>query len=362
MRRCLLCVAALGLTLALCLTLMGRDTERETLPGARLPQRRQVRVWTLGAIGGGTSWLKSALRAYEKEFPGAMTYLREASVEELSSPDAPLPDLVIYLPGDVSDPSAFSPLSGEINAEEALLRCGRWEGRQMAAPLCYGGYVAAISETMEQSAVQTPAPTPLLGLPAPTGTINATATPGYPVQAEGRLQIASGPGMLAAAQVLLGARPPLAENLGVPSQAEVYAGLLAGTWPAAVLTTGQAVALEARMRASAGPACRFLVPEEVITDQVWLASVPHGAEGEGGALLAFLLSDKAQKLLSSQGLQPVRRSLRLYAQGVSAQVAASGARGLYAVNAYWPRERVAAACRRVLEGQESWADAIAPLL
>lgn len=361
----LLCPIALLLIAALLLLPLPKNTD--VLPGTRAPQRQLIRVWTLSSIGGGQAWLKAALRTYEQQHPGVMTYLRQARAEELTAEGAVLPDLLLYMPGDLTDGSLLLPLTGQLNADEALLRCGRWRGDQVGLPLCWAGYALAVSATLEPGSAVTPAPTTLLGRPAATPAPNATATPGYPAEAaraaSEALQCPRGAGFFTLALLLDEAsRPPLPEGFGTQDSAEVYRRYRTGLCASALLTSGQAVALDALITEGSAPATRYLVPEEVITDQVWLGSIVTGA-GEGTAeLLAHLASSEAQRLLSSQGLQPACRTLRLYAAGLPAAISRAADHALTALNAFVSAEDTAQAAWQVYQGTMTLSDALLPLI
>lgn len=360
-----LCLVAIVLTAAL--LLMHLPEGGNILPGTRENERQLLRIWTLSSVGGGQAWLKEALKRYEKQHPGVMTYLRQARPEDLTAEDAVLPDVVLYMPGDLQTGELFLPLTGEMQAEEALLRCGRWRGTQVGLPLCWAGYVLAISAGLEPENALTPEPTTLLGRPAATAAPFATATPGYPAQAareaEMALECPRGAGFFSLAMLLpKDARPGVPESFGTLDSAAVYQRYRTGQCASALLTTGQALALDGLILEGQAPSTRYLVPEEVITEQVWLGSILDGA-GDGAAeLLAYLISQDAQKLLAGQGLQPVSASLRLYAGGVNAEIARAAQRGLTAVNAFASPQEVAQGAWQVYQGSMTMNDALLPVI
>ena len=353
---------ALALT-ALLLFLAWGLAQRETSP--MLPQaseRSLLRVWVTSSVGGGTAWLREQLKAWEKQHPGVMTYLRTVSPEEAVEEGAVLPDVILYMPGDFTAPQdIFAPLSGAMPAREALLRAGRWQGEQYGLPLCWGAWVLAVDGALEPEMASTPAPTTLLGRPAVTASPQATPTPGFPVeaanQAEVPLQAPQGASLFALSQ-LMQHKPRIPENFALLPSAEVYSGFRARRYASAMLTTGQITAFSSLTSAGKGFPFRVMVPEEVITDQLWLGSAVQGAAEEAASLLAFLTGQEAQKALSAQGLHTVRDDLRLYASGTEAQVEAAGARSLTAINAYVPAEDAASAAWRVFEGRENLSEAL----
>ena len=363
---------------ALCLGLLALAAWGAThLPdAARLPslaakERKLLRIWTISAPGGGQAWLKDQLRLFEKQHPGISTYLRTVSSEELSQPDAVLPDVVLYMPGDVTEPAAsFLPLSGEMAARdgllrEELLRCGRWRGKQYGLPLCWGAWVLAIDSTLEPGSAATPAPTTLLGRPAATADVSATPEPGYPMEAAMQqpcpLQSPGGAALFTLG-LLLEEHPPLPESFGTLSSTEVYAAFQRRQCATAMLTTGQATAFAGLTSGGSGFPHRIMTADEVITDLVWLASVTADAPPEAALLLAFLTSADAQKVLSGQGLQTVRRDVMLYAAGMSAKVEQAARQALSAVNAYIPTEEVRSAAWQFFTDRMTLDDALLPLM
>ena len=364
--RILMRLTALLLTAAL-LLLTGWMLRQE--PVAMLPraaERSLLRIWVTSSVGGGTAWLKEQLRAWEKAHPGVMTYLRTVSPEEAVEEGAVLPDLILYMPGDFAAPEAiFSPLTGSMPAREALLRAGRWQGSQYGLPLCWGAWVLALDGALEPELAATPAPTTLLGRPAVTLSPLATPAPGFPLeaasQAEIPLQAPQGAGLFALS-MLLEEKPELPADFALLPPAEVYSGFRARKYASAMLTTGQITAFSSLTGAGKGFPFRVMVPEEIITDQLWLGSVVQGAAEEAVALLAHLIAPEAQKALGSQGLHTVREDLRLYVTGTEAQVESAAARGLTAINAYVPAEDAASAAWRVFEGRENLSEALMGLI
>ncbi len=341
------------------------------VPGLTAAERVLLRIWMVDAPGGGQAWLKQQLKAFEKANPGVSTWLRTVSPEDLADPEAVLPDVVLYMPGNVTSPEMhFLPLTGDMAARdglirEELLRCGRWRGEQYGLPLCWGGWVLAIDSALEPGSAVTPAPTTLLGRPAATESASATAEPGYPLEAASAavcsLQSPGGAALFTAS-LLLDKHPPLPEDFGALASADVYAAFQRRACATAMLTTGQATAFASLTSGGSGFAHRLLVPEEIITDQVLLASVTADAPREAALLLSHLASADAQKALSAQGLHTVRNDLTLYAAGTSARVEQSGKRALSVINAYIPCEQIHQAAWAVFQGQMSVAEALLPLM
>ncbi|MCH5287858.1 MAG: hypothetical protein J1E43_10575 [Christensenellaceae bacterium] len=364
--RTLMCALAILLAAALVL-LTPPLFSRQMAP--RLPRaadRTLLRVWVTSSIGGGQAWLKEQLKAWEKRNPGVMTYLRTVSPEEIAEEGAVLPDVILYMPGDFAAPEEiFSPLSGELNARESLLRAGKWRNQQYGLPLCYGAWVLAIDSAIEPGSAATPAPTTLLGRPAATDPAQATEEPGFPLEAASRAEVAlqapAGCGLFSLLS-LLEERPALPDDFASLTAAEVYSGFLARKYASALLTTGQLTALTSLTASGSGFPFRVLAPREVITDQVWFGSVVEGASGEAASLLAYLTGTEAQRALTKQGLHTVREDLRLYAVGPEAQVETAAGRSLTAINAYIPATDVQAAAWQVFTGREDISGGLLPLL
>lgn len=362
--RLLTCLLALVLTVLSSLMLIHHTP---ALPSAlETPKPRELlRIWLLDAPGGATVWLKKQLQAFEKQRPGVMTYLRSVSATELTRPDTVLPDLVLYMPGTVTEPEdLFAPLSGAAHIREPLLRSGRWKGEQYALPLCYSGYVLCIDSAYELQVAATPAPTALLGRNAASPTASAAPEP-YPLQAVLQSDtplLASGAGLFTLACLLEPeARPSLAGS--TITQDDLYTRFRSRKAASALLTTGQYTALSSLTASGKGFSFRAMVPGEVVTDQVLAGSVLRASHASGAAdLLAFLTGEEAQKALTSQNLHTVRTGMRLYFSGVEGEVESAAARSLTAINAFIPAQEAASAAWQCYTGQTGLNEALLPLL
>lgn len=355
-----LAVLLCALTLALALR---AGSPVAPLPGASEKQPQLIRIWLTSSVGGAESWLRACLRTWEQQHPGSHTYLRRVDAAELARPDAVLPDVLLFTPGDLTDPAAhLLPLSGTDGLREPLLRCGRHRLQQYGLPLCYGAYVLAVDGALDPQSAATPAPTTLLGHPPATAVPDAPP-PGYPLVAALRHPtplIGSGFGLMALARLLPeGDRPPLTP---AASQDEAYRAFIARGCASALLTTGQHTAFSGLTAAGKGFPVRIMAPDEVITDQVQLAGLCHGASDEAAALLVHLTSPDCQRLLTGQGLHTTREDLRLYVSGVEAGVEQAAARSLTALNAFIPAEEAEAAAWRVWQGSEDLSAALVPLI
>ncbi len=349
--RPLVCIAALLLTGLIVYFALHAAPIRAALPGAEAPARHLLRIWVCSSIGGGESWLRDCLKTWEKQNPGAMTFLRIVSPEELTRPDAVLPDVLLYTPGTITAPQElFVPLTNASGIREPLLRAGRWQLQQYGLPLCYAGYALAIDSANEPQLAVTPAPTTLLGKPAATADPQATATPGLP---ENVAPLAPKGCGLFTLSCLLAQHPPIESTL---TTTEVYRQFQSRQASAALLTTGQITALNGVFP------FRVLTPSEVITDQLWLASIFPKADATAASLLAYLTSAECQRKLSQQSLHTVREDLRLYATGTEGLMETAASRALTTINAYVPAADVEAAAWQFLHGQIGLSEALMPLL
>lgn len=353
MKHRILCLASLLLAALIIWQASALRPTPEHLPGAETAQRRLLRIWLVNSVGGGESWLRACLKEWERTHPGVMTFLRIVDAEEVTHPDAVLPDLLLYTPGVYAAPEAlFTPITGVEGLREELLRAGRWQGQQYGLPLCYAGYALAINSRIEPDLRTTPAPTTLLGRPAVTPAADATPTPGMPAAAA--LIAPSGCGLFTLG-MLLPQRPALPDDFASADSAAVYQQFRAGQADAALLTTGQITALNGVLP------FRTITPAEIITDQVWMASLLPEADSSAAELLAWLVSAEAQRKLSAQSLHTVREDLRLYAAGAEALIE-QAARTLTAINAYVPAADTAQTAWQFFHGRAGISEALMPLL
>ena len=363
-----LCLLLIGL----CTAAVWGDTPRAAqVPGLSARDRILLRIWAVDSPGGALTWLKEQLRAFEKAHPGISTYLRTVSTAELSDPEAVLPDMLLYMPGSLTDPQQhFLPLAGELMTREdgllreELLRCGRWQGQQYGLPLCGAGWLLAIDSALEPGSSVTPAPTTLLGRPGPVPAAPSEA-PAYPLaaaaQADCALQSPGGTALFTLG-LLLQERPPLPEDFAIPTSEEVYACFRKRQCASAMLTTGQAAAFSGLVSGGSGFPFRVMTAQEIITDQVWLASLFPEAPAAAAQLLGFLVSVDAQEALTGQSLHTVRRDLTLYAAGAPAQTEQAAHTALSAVNAYLDPARIASAAWQFFQGQLELSQALLPLM
>lgn len=366
--RTVICLLALMMTALLVLLvppLVTGTQPEERLPGVDTAPRQLLRVWVTSAPGGGMRWLQARLSAYEKAHPGTTVYVRQVTAEQCLNPEGPAPDVLLFMPGDFSAPEALlTPVSGVMEAEEALLRCGRWQGRQYAVPLCWSAWVLAVDSAWDDMPELTPAPTTLLGKPAPTPDCSPETVPGYPLEKAGAADIPllapPGGGLFSLAQLLPpGQRPTTGSTFAAMDSAAVYQAFLGRKCASALLTTGQVTALESAAMLGRGFAFRVMVPEEIITDQVWLAGA--GSEA-AGALISDLMGQASQQALKAQGLFGVDFRDPLYTSGFSAQVETAARQGFTALNAFVGVEQVAQAAWQAWQGSTPVAEALPGLI
>ena len=162
--------------------------------------------------------------------------------------------------------------------------------------------------------------------------------------------------------LLLEERPPLPDTFGTLTPTEVYAAFQRRQCATAMLTTGQAIAFASLTSGGSGFLHRIMTADEVITDQVWLASVTSDAPPEAALLLAWLTSADAQKTLSAQGLHTARRDVILYAAGMSVQVESAARLSLSAVNAYISTDAVHSAAWQYFTHRLTLDEAMLPLM
>lgn len=354
MKHRLICLIALLLTGIVLWYAMSAKPSQESLPGADAAQRRLLRIWVTSSIGGGESWLRDCLKAWEKANPGTLTFLRTVSADELTREGAVLPDILLYTPGVITAPQDhFAPISGVEGVREPLLRAGRWQTLQYGLPLCYAGYALAVDSAIEPQLAVTPAPTTLLGRPAATINPDATATPGLPDNAT--LLAPKGCGLFTLG-ILLDDRPALSDDFATTDTADVYRRFQARQATSALLTTGQITALNGVFP------LRVITPSEVLTDQVLMASIFPDADASAAELLRYLISAECQRKLTQQSLHTVREDLRLYAAGTEALIETAASRALTVINAYVPSADVEAAAWQFFHGRTGISEVLMPLL
>ena len=143
---CALSVLLLILSGVLAFYLHGQNRPIAGLSG---DNRTLLRVWMLRTPGGAARWVETQLSAYEKQHPGVLIYLRQVSADELTAEESLLPDVVLYRPGDITDPDGlFLPISGDAPIFAGLLSGGRprSRGAAYAFPQCGGNRTGEISQ------------------------------------------------------------------------------------------------------------------------------------------------------------------------------------------------------------------------
>ena len=333
---------------------------RMTPPASPLPgtsDRRLIRLWTVSAPGGGMAWLKERLAAWGKTHPDVSVYLRRISPQEANQPENVWPDAVLWMPGDFSSPEAFTPLKTDAPMLPSLMRCGQSRMEQYALSLCWEGWAVAVHGEYLDTPAATREPAALLGRPAATEAPPQTA-PSFPEKAraaEAPLLWASGGGLFTLRQMIPDP-PPMPDASGL-TQEQVYQRFRNKQCASALLTTGQITALQ-----SISVPLMTLTPHEVVTEQVWLASLCKDACPEAAELLSFLASAASQQTLSQQGLFTARDDLKLYASGMHAAVESAAGNALTAPNAFLPAEQVQSAAWQAYQGDVPLEEALLPML
>lgn len=360
-----LAILCLGMLAAAAWQLPDLIARKPEVPGLQPRERTLLRIWVTGSPGGGQPWLVQQLRAFEKQHPGVMTHLRIVRPEDVFAPEAVLPDVLLFLPGDLADTSLLAPITADSGLRPELLAAGRLGDVQYGLPLCWGAWVLAIDSALEPGHAATPAPTTLLGKPSATAA--PQEAPGYPLaaaaSADVALQSPGGAALLTLSRLLPpGERPPLPQDLGQLSTSAVYDAFRARKCATAMLTTGQATALTSLAASGSGFPFRIMTPDGIVTDQVWFAGLTEEAPEAARQLLAFLTVPDAQQALAAQGLHTVRDDLTLYAAGFSREVELTGKKQLCAINAFLSAAAVDALAWQAFQGTLAYADAVAGLL
>ena len=259
-----------------------------------------------------------------------------------------LPDVVLYRPGDITDPDGlFLPISGDAPIFAGLLS----GGRQVAYPLCWGAWVLAVDSAYDPQTAATPAPTTLLG--RPSSTLSPEQTPAlFPLE---KADAANCP-LLSPGGCALYALREIFANQAYPRWTDDFAQLPSDTvyqrfrerkCASAMLTTGQVVAFSGLTSAGKGFPFRLMVGQTVTTEQVLLSSICAGAQDGAADLLSFLVSRGAQEQLVHQGLFSVREDLALYPSGWAAEVEQAARRAIVMPDAFQSDEALR---------QKAWQD------
>lgn len=330
-------ICALSVLLLILSGVLAFYLHRQNRPIAGLSgdNRTLLRVWMLRTPGGAARWVETQLSAYERQHPGVLIYLRQVSADELTAEETLLPDVVLYRPGDITDPDGlFLPISGDAPIFAGLLS----GGRQVAYPLCWGAWVLAVDSAYDPQTAATPAPTTLLG--RPSSTLSPEQTPAlFPLE---KADAANCP-LLSPGGCALYALREIFANQAYPRWTDDFAQLPSDTvyqrfrerkCASAMLTTGQVVAFSGLTSAGKGFPFRVMVGQTVTTEQVLLSSICAGAQDGAADLLSFLVSRGAQEQLVHQGLFSVREDLALYPSGWAAEVEQAARRAIVMPDAF----------------------------
>ena len=338
-KRIIICALSVLLLTSACAAAFLLHGQNRPIAGLSGDARTLLRVWMLRSPGGAARWVEAQLVAYERQHPGVRIYLRQVSADELTAPEAVLPDVVLYAPGDIPDPDGlFLPISGDAPIYAGLLSGGQVRGEQLAYPLCWGAWVLTVDSAYDPQAAATPAPTTLLG--RPSATLSPEQTPAlFPLDkansSDCPLLSPDGCALYALREIFANqAYPRWTDDFAqLPSDA-VYQRFRERKCASAMLTTGQVVAFSGLASAGKGFPFRVMVGRTVTTEQVLLGSLCAGSQAGAADLLSFLVSRGAQEQLVHQGLFSVREDLALYPAGWAAEVEQAARRAIVMPDAF----------------------------
>ena len=129
---------------------------------------RTLTLWLVGAPLGDEKLISQLCTACERSRPGLRIYLRRADAAELTHPEAVLPDVVLYGPGDILLPEkCLLPIQAPENISPESLSCGRSAGVLYGLPLWYAPSVLSLPKSWLQPEAAAPAGDSYFGLSTP---------------------------------------------------------------------------------------------------------------------------------------------------------------------------------------------------
>lgn len=106
---------------------------------------RTMVVWVTSWMEEDRKLIASLCTAFEKQQPGLRIYLRRADAQELSVPDAVLPDVVLHVTGDISSPTdGLISITLPAEMQNGTAASGCFQGRQYGIPLWYSPMVFSV--------------------------------------------------------------------------------------------------------------------------------------------------------------------------------------------------------------------------
>ncbi len=321
--------AALILT-ALVVWLNARGVVRLQRPEvAPKPQRQVLRVWVIEGWIGSTAWLEKQGAVFERAHPGVNLRIRRAQAEELMSPGAVPPDVVLFAPGVMDAPDTLlAPLAGALPVRDELAVAGRWRGQQYGVPVAMGGYAMLVN-----SARIAPSERGILL----EETLRAAAKPQkgkQPAQyalacaADGALAYPTA--LLAVGGALSGGWPQgmlalkqdgvLPKDFVACTPDKAYSDFVSGQVSALLATQREIRKFHALVGAGKGFDAWTQVASQPMTDQLLLCGIVGGQADDAretlcAAWLTQLTGADAQQALTGYGLFPVRGDVAGYDPG-----------------------------------------------
>lgn len=306
------------LTVALAFMFSKGFVVEDAPPLVQRATRQVLRVWVMESFTGSLSYLSKAATLFEKANPGVSVRLRRAQPQELEAANAVLPDAILYAPGMIAQPQeTFLPLDTLPQVRAPYMAAGKWQGEVYGVPIFAGAYclmtndalyggeftLDGLAQNISPAAKKTAA---VYGLVCP-----ADDSLSYPAA------------LLAQGGALLGGFPQgllseAAEGVISPKFLNMTRdqafSLFSKGQSAAILATQKEVRRMSALN-EAGKGVEFSVDPalQAFCDQLLLGSVVSGENTQlASELLAFLLKDEQQSLLSGYGFFSVLEGMSIY--------------------------------------------------
>ena len=355
-------ILAAAVLAALLILVLTREPPLDTvLPGTQSAPRRLLVVWETGGMDGVHTWLTKCASAAEKAMPGLTVYLRRTTPEEALREGVVLPDVMIFTGGAFDTPEKlFQPLTGDFRPTEAFMRSAKWRETVYALPVAASPWVLTMDAALLPGEASTPAPTTLLGRPAPTDAPSApVATPEAPWLSDelGAIAARDGAGLFSLLSLTEESPRPLL------SAVSPYQAMLGGSVRAALMNSVECAALLGAVSGGRRAPVQVYVPQEALAPQVLYAAMTVTAsEDAAGMFMSFLTETLCQQLLAERSLCSVCAEETLYLSGTPALMEQSLRRGVYPVNAFAPQSAVDQSARDAWDRRTSPDAALAALM